>query len=101
MIGHTLGAAGALEAIVTVQAIIHNRLHPNINLDDPEDDIDTNVLVGDVYEPHKIRVRYLAFFFCLEKCEVLYTRYEYSLSPFIHIHVQAGLVVFLKKSYPT
>ena len=37
MIGHTLGAAGAIEAIVTIQTIREGCVPPTINLDDPED----------------------------------------------------------------
>uniref|UniRef100_A0A7N0V9T1 beta-ketoacyl-[acyl-carrier-protein] synthase I n=1 Tax=Kalanchoe fedtschenkoi TaxID=63787 RepID=A0A7N0V9T1_KALFE len=46
MIGHLLGAAGAVEAIATVQAIRTGWVHPNINLEDPDECVDTNVLVG-------------------------------------------------------
>jgi 3-oxoacyl-[acyl-carrier-protein] synthase II len=37
MIGHTLGAAGAIEAIVTICAIRDGRVPPTINLDDPDE----------------------------------------------------------------
>ncbi len=36
MIGHSLGAAGGLEAVATVKAIIDGVLHPTINLENPE-----------------------------------------------------------------
>jgi len=36
MIGHTLGAAGAIEAIVTVQSVRTGIVPPTINLDDPD-----------------------------------------------------------------
>ncbi len=36
MIGHCLGAAGGLEAIATIQAIRTGKLHPTINLENPE-----------------------------------------------------------------
>lgn len=36
MIGHCLGAAGGLEAVATIMAIRTGKLHPTINLDDPE-----------------------------------------------------------------
>jgi len=36
MIGHTLGAAGAIEAIATIQAIRSGCIPPTINLDDPD-----------------------------------------------------------------
>jgi 3-oxoacyl-[acyl-carrier-protein] synthase II len=37
MVGHTLGAAGAIEAIVTIQTIRESCVPPTINLDDPDD----------------------------------------------------------------
>jgi 3-oxoacyl-[acyl-carrier-protein] synthase II len=36
MIGHSLGAAGAMGAIATIMACRSGRIHPTINLDDPE-----------------------------------------------------------------
>lgn len=46
MIGHLLGAAGGVEAVATVQAIKTGWVHPNINLENPDEAVDTNVLVG-------------------------------------------------------
>ena len=42
MIGHTLGAAGAIEAAVTAMSIKEQTIHPTINLSDrdPECDLD-------------------------------------------------------------
>ena len=40
MIGHALGAAGGLEAVVTVKAIHTGYIHPTINLENPEPIID-------------------------------------------------------------
>ena len=37
MIGHTLGAAGAIEAVVTILTIRESCVPPTINLDDPDD----------------------------------------------------------------
>ncbi|KAE8689151.1 synthase I [Hibiscus syriacus] len=46
MIGHLLGAAGAVEAVAAVQAIRTGWVHPNINLETPDGGVDMNVLVG-------------------------------------------------------
>jgi 3-oxoacyl-[acyl-carrier-protein] synthase II len=42
MIGHTVGAAGAIEAVVTVMSILNDTITPTIHLDaaDPELDLD-------------------------------------------------------------
>lgn len=39
MTGHSLGAAGGIEAIATVQAIRTGMVHPTINLEDPEPEL--------------------------------------------------------------
>ncbi|KAH9291798.1 hypothetical protein KI387_043013, partial [Taxus chinensis] len=39
LIGHLLGAAGAVEAIATLQAIRTGWVHPTLNLENPEKDV--------------------------------------------------------------
>jgi 3-oxoacyl-[acyl-carrier-protein] synthase II len=49
LIGHCLGAAGGLEAIATILAIQKSRIHPTLNLEDPEPslrDIDPVALIA-------------------------------------------------------
>lgn len=43
MTGHSLGAAGGIEAIATIQAIQKGIVHPTINLDDPEPELKFHV----------------------------------------------------------
>ncbi len=40
MTGHCLGAAAGIEAVATVKAIMEGVVHPTINLDDPEPDLE-------------------------------------------------------------
>lgn len=56
MIGHLLGAAGAVEAVATIQAIRTGWVHPNINLESPEEGVDTDLLVGSKKERLDIKV---------------------------------------------
>jgi 3-oxoacyl-[acyl-carrier-protein] synthase II len=44
MTGHLLGAAGAIESIATILAIRHGVVPPTINLDDPDDNVDLDVV---------------------------------------------------------
>ncbi|XP_041008099.1 3-oxoacyl-[acyl-carrier-protein] synthase II, chloroplastic-like [Juglans microcarpa x Juglans regia] len=46
MTGHLLGASGAVEAVAAVQAIRTGWVHPNVNLENPDEGVNTSVLVG-------------------------------------------------------
>lgn len=50
MIGHCLGAAGGLEAIATIKAIQTGKIHPTINVENPED-----IMAGIDFVPNKPR----------------------------------------------
>jgi 3-oxoacyl-[acyl-carrier-protein] synthase II len=45
-VGHTLGAAGAIEAALTVLAIEHATVPPTANHDTPDPEIDIDVVAG-------------------------------------------------------
>jgi 3-oxoacyl-[acyl-carrier-protein] synthase II len=51
MIGHLLGAAGSVEAILTILALRDNVAPPTINLDNPGEGCDLN------YVPHQAQER--------------------------------------------
>lgn len=55
MIGHLMGAAGAVEAIAAVQAIRTGYVHPNLNLDDPDPDVNLDIVVGNTKQKHAVR----------------------------------------------
>lgn len=56
MTGHGLGAAGGIEAIATIKAILTGMLHPTINLENPEEGVEGIDLVPNVAKPHKVKV---------------------------------------------
>lgn len=56
MTGHLLGAAGGIEAVAAIQAIRTGWVHPNINLDNPEKNVDVSMLVGPQKERCDVKV---------------------------------------------
>jgi 3-oxoacyl-[acyl-carrier-protein] synthase II len=46
MLGHLLGGASGVEGIITVMSVYKQRIHPNLNLDDPEDELDLGYFMG-------------------------------------------------------
>ena len=46
MTGHLLGAAGALEALLTVLTLHHRQVPATINLENPDPDLDLDVVTG-------------------------------------------------------
>jgi len=56
MTGHLLGAAGGIEAVAAIQAIRTGWVHPNINLDNPEKNVDVSLLVGPQKERCDVKV---------------------------------------------
>ncbi|KAK4269045.1 hypothetical protein QN277_022251 [Acacia crassicarpa] len=56
MVGHLLGASGAVEAVATVKAIKTGWIHPNLNLENPDKNVDTSFIVGPVKERLNIKV---------------------------------------------
>ncbi len=56
MIGHLLGAAGAIEAIVTILSMYQGVTHPSINLENPDPECSgLNFVIG---ESKKINIKY-------------------------------------------
>ena len=48
MMGHSLGAAGAIEAVVCLLALQHQFLPANINFTTPDEDLDLNIVANEV-----------------------------------------------------
>ncbi|AXI77452.1 beta-ketoacyl-ACP synthase II [Peterkaempfera bronchialis] len=51
MTGHLLGGAGGIETVATVLALHHRLAPPTINVDDPDDEVDADIVRG---EPRKL-----------------------------------------------
>ncbi|CAL9184123.1 unnamed protein product [Musa hybrid cultivar] len=71
MTGHLLGAAGAVEAVAVVQAIRTGWVHPNINLDKPEETVDVDMLVGSGKERLDVKVA-LSKFLWVRRAELIH-----------------------------
>jgi len=56
LIGHSLGAASAIEAIVTIKALLSGKLHPTLNLDDPEPELEGLDAVPHKAKEHRVQV---------------------------------------------
>lgn len=54
MIGHTLGAAGAIEACVTILSIQQGKVHPSLNLENPLAECDGLSFVTGAVQDHAI-----------------------------------------------
>jgi 3-oxoacyl-[acyl-carrier-protein] synthase II len=46
MIGHTVGAAGVIEGVVTVMSICHDIITPTIHLNQPDPELDLDYVPG-------------------------------------------------------
>jgi 3-oxoacyl-[acyl-carrier-protein] synthase II len=55
MTGHTLGAAGGLESVATVLAVVHDVMPPTINLDNPDEGVTLNLV------PHRPQERVVTY----------------------------------------
>lgn len=55
MLGHTMGAASAIEAAVCALAVYHNRIPPTINYNEPDPDCDLDYVPNHARE-HKVSV---------------------------------------------
>ncbi len=74
MIGHTLGAAGAIESAITIQALKTNTAPPTINLDNPSDDCDLDYVPKQAREKKMNYVLNNTFGFGGTNCSLLFGR---------------------------
>lgn len=75
MIGHLLGAAGGVEAIATIKAITDGVIHPTINLENPEPDLEFDVPTqAEEYQVNKAMSN--SFGFGGHNASVIFARYQ-------------------------
>ncbi len=76
MTGHLLGAAGAVEAIATILAVVNDRIPPTINFTNPDPDCDLNYTFN---KPQDRKVNYAlsnAFGFGGHNTSVIFKKFE-------------------------
>ena len=56
MTGHCLGAAAGIEAIAVIKAITTSKLHPTLNVKDPEEELQHFDPVLDKAQDHQVNV---------------------------------------------
>ncbi|PIS03358.1 MAG: beta-ketoacyl-[acyl-carrier-protein] synthase II [Chlamydiae bacterium CG10_big_fil_rev_8_21_14_0_10_42_34] len=55
MTGHCLGAAGGIEAIATIKAILTGKLHPTINMEHPDPSLEGIDVIPNVAKEHQVK----------------------------------------------
>ena len=76
MVGHSFGAAGAIESVAAVQSIVHRVIHPTINLEHPDPDCDLDYVPDGPREADINVVLKNSFGFGGQNACLVFKRYE-------------------------
>jgi 3-oxoacyl-[acyl-carrier-protein] synthase II len=76
MTGHTLGAAGGVESVITALSVHHGVIPPTINLDDPDDGFDLDFAADGAQERPIRNALNNSFGFGGHNVSLVFTRYE-------------------------
>jgi 3-oxoacyl-[acyl-carrier-protein] synthase II len=76
MTGHTLGAAGGVESVITVLTVHHGVIPPTINLDDPDDGFDLDFAASGTQERPVRNALNNSFGFGGHNVSLVFTRFE-------------------------
>ncbi len=76
MLGHTLGAAGAIEGIITVSSIYHSTLTPTINHHDPDPELDLDYIPNQAREKQIRAALSNSFGFGGHNATIVYKKYS-------------------------
>ncbi len=76
MVGHSFGAAGAIESVAAVQTIVNRVIHPTINLDHPDPECDLDYVPEGAREADVDVVLKNSFGFGGQNACLVFKRYE-------------------------
>lgn len=76
MIGHALGAAGALEAVACVKTILTGQIHPTINYENPDPACDLDYVANETRHQHVDTALSNSFGFGGQNACVVFRRFE-------------------------
>jgi len=76
MVGHSFGAAGAIESVACVQSIQTGWLHPTINYEDPDPDCDLDYVPNQKRQADPKVVLSNSFGFGGQNACLVFKRYE-------------------------
>jgi 3-oxoacyl-[acyl-carrier-protein] synthase II len=75
MTGHLLGAAGALEAVISILTIVHNEMPPTINYEFPDPECDLNYVPNTPIKKNVEAAMSNAFGFGGHNATLIFTRF--------------------------
>jgi 3-oxoacyl-[acyl-carrier-protein] synthase II len=76
MTGHLLGAAGGIEAVFTVLALVHGLIPPTINYEHPDPDCDLDVVPNTARKAHPVAALSNSFGFGGTNACLIFNKYE-------------------------
>jgi 3-oxoacyl-(acyl-carrier-protein) synthase len=76
MVGHTVGASGAIEGIVTVLSILTGIITPTINYEEPDQELDLNYVPNTPIKKELKAAVSNSFGFGGHNASVVYKKYE-------------------------
>ncbi len=76
MIGHTLGAAGAIESVFAIQTLFHGVVPPTINLENPSPECDLDYVPGSAREKQLTHVMNNSFGFGGTNASLIFSRFS-------------------------
>jgi 3-oxoacyl-[acyl-carrier-protein] synthase II len=76
MIGHSLGAAGAVEAIACIKSLQTGIIHPTINYETPDPDCDLGYVPNEARETHPRKVLSNSFAFGGHNGAIIFAAWE-------------------------